>query len=250
METVTMKITKLHQTLPAGLCLLLMLLTGCGSDSLSAPVSIPAPSWTVDESQVPVVYPPAFTPKAFEVNQMYYSYYSTITYDQTASSFEEKGEFDITEYRTGFVPKGFEGYALGSGLNPGYYALIGDFSITGKVTADGAVIENGVIHFYIDLTPKNCARNKDILVGSSSTLYSGGAGSSSNPNALGSYDAVYTDFKLTDQGTMYWKAPQSFYTHLDFYGNVLTSIRTGENPNVFETTGAGGAYFVKELSGK
>jgi hypothetical protein len=248
-----MKITKLHQTLPAGLCLLLlpMLLTGCGSDSLSAPLSAPAPSWTVDESQVPeVVYPPAFTPKAFEVNQMYYSYYSTITYDQSASSFEEKGEFDITEYRTGFVPKGFEGYALGSGLNPGYYGLIGDFSIIGKVTAGGAAIESGVIHFYLDLTPEDCIRNKDILIGSSSTLDSGEAGSSGNPNALGSYNAVYADFKLTDQGAMYWKAPQPFYAHLGFYGDVLTSIRTSTNPNVFETTGAGGAYFLKELSGK
>ncbi len=246
-----MKLTKLHQTLPAGLCLLLMLLAGCGSDSLSAPVSVPAPSWTVDESQVPsVVYPPAFTPQAFEVNQMYYSYYSTITYDQTVSSFEEKGEFDIMEYRTGFVPKGFGGYALGSGLNPGYYALIGDFSITGKVTAGGAVIENGVIHFYIDSTPEDAVRNKDILIGSSSTLLSGSAGSSTNPNALGSYDAVYADFKLTDQGEKYWKEPQPFYTNLDFYGNVLTSIRTGENPNVFETTGAGGAYFLRKFSGK
>ncbi len=180
---------------------------------------------------------------------MYYRYYSTITHDQTASRFEEKGEFDITEYRTGFVPKGFEGYALGSGLTPGYYTLIGDFSISGRITAGGAAIENGVIHFYIDLTPEDSVRNKEILIGSSSSLVSGGAGSSANPNALGSYDAIYTDFQMTGQGANYWKVPQQFYAHLDFYGNVLTSIQTDKNPNIYATTGSGGAYFVKELPG-
>ncbi len=245
-----LRVDSLNKTLLTGCCLV-MLLTGCGSDSESTPVALPAPTWTVDESQAAsVVYPPAFTPGSFEVNQMYYSYYSTITYDQSASSFEEKGEFDITEYRTGFIPKGFEGYVWGSGLNPGYYGLIGDFSIVGKVTAGGAAIESGVIHFYLDLTPKDCVRNKDLLVGSSSTLYSGGAGASGNPNALGSYDAIYSSFILTDAGAKYWKLPRPFYTYLDFYGNVLTSVKIGSNPNVYATTGAGGAYFLSAVSGK
>jgi hypothetical protein len=132
---------------------------------------------------------------------------------------------------------------VSSAMSAGYYHLIGDFRITGPVTPTGATIEEGTINLYIDLTPDNSSRDKDVLIGSAVHLFSGGAGAPDNPDAIGSFEAVYDDFKLTSEGTVYWKAPQPFYLNFDFYGDVLTSDQNPDDPNSYDTTGAGGAYF-------
>ncbi|MFO7601212.1 MAG: hypothetical protein R6X27_15610 [Candidatus Desulfacyla sp.] len=233
---------KLEITILVGYALLLMLLIGCGSDEKTeTPAALP---WIVDETKVSsVVYPPESTPVVFLANLMRYTYYSRITYDRETSTFVEQGEFDITEYRNGFVPGGNPGYVVSSAMSAGYYHLIGDFRITGPVTPTGATIEEGTINLYIDLTPDNSSRDKDVLIGSAVHLFSGGAGAPDNPDAIGSFEAVYDDFKLTSEGTDYCKAPQPFYVNLDFYGDVLTSEPDPDDPNSYDTTGAGGAYF-------
>jgi hypothetical protein len=225
-----------------GYSILMVLLTGCGSDEKTGtPAALP---WIVDETKVSsVVYPPESTPVVFLANLMRYTYYSRITYDRGTSTFFEQGEFDITEYRNGFVPGESPGYVVSSAMSAGYYHLIGGFRITGPVTPTGATIEEGTINLYIDLTPDNSSRDKDVLIGSAVHLFSGGAGAPDNPDAIGSFEAVYDDFKLTSEGTVYWKAPQPFYLNFDFYGDVLTSDQNPDDPNSYDTTGAGGAYF-------
>jgi hypothetical protein len=128
-------------------------------------------------------------------------------------------------------------------MSSNYYRLIGDFRITGPGTTTGATIEEGAINLYIDLTLANSSRDKDVLIGSAIHLFSGGAGATDNPDAIGSFEAVYDDFELTLEGGNYWKAPQPFYVNLDFYSDVLTSAQNPDDPNSYDTTGAGGAYF-------
>ena len=238
---------RLQLSILGGYVLLMTLLTGCGSsDDIEPPAALP---WTVDETQIPsLVYPPESTPAIFEVNLVRYTYSSTITYEPDNSTFVEKGDFDITEYHNGFIPGEYTGYVVGPDISTNYYRFIGEFSITGARTTTGVItIEQGSISMYIDLTPDNSSRDKDVLIGSAEHLFSGGAGATENPDAIGSFEAVYDDFKLTPEGRSYWRAPQPFYVNLDFYGDVLTSERDEDNPNIYNTTGAGGAYFPSSL---
>ncbi len=216
-------------------------LTGCGSDDDS---DLQALSWTVNESQVSTFGKERISKsESFQANLILYTYTSRITYDKSNSSFIERGEFDMTEYRNHFIPEINNGYRVPSLMDSGSYRFIGDFSITGKVSPSGAIIDEGTINLYLDLTPHNASRNKDILIGSAANLLSGGAGTPQDPNALGSFEAVYDDFTLTAEGQRYWNSPHPFYLNLDFFGDVLTSTVSPDGPNSYDTTGRGGAYF-------
>jgi len=215
-----------------------MFMLGCGTDD-------PPGLWTVDERNAPsVVFPPGASPSVLESNLLRYTYVSRITYNWQTATFLEQGEFDVTDYHNGFIPGANKGDRVVSAMSDGHYQMIGDFLITGRVDPDGAMIENGSIHLYLDLTPANGSRNKDILIGSADHLLSGGAGAPEDPNALGSYDAIYDDYMLTEEGKSYWTAPQPFYVNMDFFGDVLTSTPVPGAPNVYDTTGVGGAYFL------
>lgn len=225
----------------AGCAVLLSLVPGCGGDGDTG-----APTWLVDETRAPAIdYPPSFTPGVLKTNLIRYTYYSRITYNFRASTFLEQGEFDVTDYYRGFAPDEEEGVVVPSAMSSGHYRLIGDFSITGRLAAGQAIIEQGTINFYIDRTPADGSRDKDVLIGTARHLFSGGAGSADDPDAIGGFDAVYDDFALTAEGADYWNAPRPFYSDLDFFGNVLTAELAAEtlDSKLFDTTGAGGAYF-------
>ncbi|MFH1134679.1 MAG: hypothetical protein V1816_01190 [Pseudomonadota bacterium] len=227
---------------------ILILILGM-SGSVHAGSTIASP-WTVDETVdfLNELYPPWFTPVAFEANLMSCTYYSKITHDPINSTFVENGEFDITEYRRGFIPGEDDGAGVGSAMSDNYYHLIGDFRVTGPVTKAGVSIEQGAINLYLDLTPDNSSRDKDILIGSARHLVSGGVGASENPDAIGSYEDVYDDFTLTAEGRGYWKYLPSLVMNLSFHGDILTSVKDPDDPNSNDTTGAGGVHFPEAVS--